>query len=103
MYAEVSTLYNVGRPTRLLCSMGMFREYNIYKGPKASTGKKGVTITEKFNGVSPLLAMEMIGPRLWTSGKAGKQGLPVQSEVYIYYNDWQVLNDSQGGLTHGEL
>lgn len=84
VYAEVSMLYNAGRPTRWLCSMGMFRGYNIYKGHKASTGKKGITITKKFNGFSPLLAMGMIGPRHWTSGKAGKQGLPVQSEVATF-------------------
>lgn len=80
VYAEVSMLYNVGRPTRLLCCMGMFRGYNIHKGHKASTGKKGITIT-KFNAFSPLLAM---GPRHWTSGKAVKQGLPVQSEIAIF-------------------
>lgn len=83
VYAELSMLYNVGRPTRLLYSMGMFRGYNIHKGHKASTGKKGITIT-KFNAFSPLLAMGMIGPRHWTSGKAVKQGLPVQSEVAIF-------------------
>lgn len=62
VYAEVSMLYNVGRPTRLLCPMQMFRGYNIHRGHKGSTDKKGITITKKFNVFSPLLAKGMIGP-----------------------------------------